>query len=145
MSTKDKLIERFKGQPKDFTWDELVSGISSMERLEYKGYFGSIEYSKEDNCLFGKVMGLNKEICITYEGVTADELYHDFQAGIEDYLDLCQRKGIKPKKSYNGILNIRIPAEIHNRIAMYADNNGTSINSFIRDSIERRLEVVGFE
>jgi hypothetical protein len=24
MSTKDKLIERFKGQPKDFTWDELV-------------------------------------------------------------------------------------------------------------------------
>ena len=26
------------------------------------------------------------------------------------------------------------------RIAMYAENQGTSINSFIRDSIERRLE-----
>ena len=24
MSTKDKLIVRFKKQPKDFTWDELV-------------------------------------------------------------------------------------------------------------------------
>jgi len=24
MSTKDKLIERFKNQPKNFTWDELV-------------------------------------------------------------------------------------------------------------------------
>lgn len=24
MSTKDKLIARFKKQPKDFTWDELV-------------------------------------------------------------------------------------------------------------------------
>ena len=24
MSTKDKLIERFKRQPKDFTWNELV-------------------------------------------------------------------------------------------------------------------------
>ena len=24
MSTKDKLIERFKRQPKDFTWDELM-------------------------------------------------------------------------------------------------------------------------
>ena len=24
MSTKEKLIERFKRQPKDFTWDELV-------------------------------------------------------------------------------------------------------------------------
>jgi hypothetical protein len=24
MSTKEKLIKRFKSQPKDFTWDELV-------------------------------------------------------------------------------------------------------------------------
>ena len=24
MSTKEKLIERFKNQPKDFTWEELV-------------------------------------------------------------------------------------------------------------------------
>ena len=24
MSTRDKIIERFKRQPKDFTWDELV-------------------------------------------------------------------------------------------------------------------------
>ena len=24
MSTKDKLVERFKNQPTDFTWDELV-------------------------------------------------------------------------------------------------------------------------
>ena len=24
MSTKDKLIERFRKQPKDFTWEELV-------------------------------------------------------------------------------------------------------------------------
>ena len=37
MSTKDKLIERFKKQPKDFTWDELI-------RLF--GYFGFIVYNK---------------------------------------------------------------------------------------------------
>jgi predicted HicB family RNase H-like nuclease len=28
-----------------------------MDFLEYKGYKGSVEYSKEDNCLFGKVQG----------------------------------------------------------------------------------------
>ena len=28
MSTKDKLIERFKRQPKDFTWQELVQLFS---------------------------------------------------------------------------------------------------------------------
>jgi hypothetical protein len=37
MGTKEKLIERFKGQPKDFTWDELV-------RLF--GVFGFTVYNK---------------------------------------------------------------------------------------------------
>jgi len=110
-----------------------------MERLEYKGYSGSIEYSKADNCLYGKVRGLDKGTCITYEGNTAEELYEDFKGAIDDYLDYCKDKGITPKKSYSGTLNIRIPSEIHCLIASYAENNGISINAFIRDSIERRL------
>ena len=120
MSTKDKL----------------------MERLEDKDFWGSIEYSKEDNCLFGQVLGLNNEICITYQGFTADELYNDFKAGIEHYLESCLIKGSKPVKSYNGILNILIPSEIHSRMAIYTQNNGTSINDFIQKSIERQLETV---
>lgn len=30
MGTKDKLIDRFKRQPKDFTWDELVRLFSLL-------------------------------------------------------------------------------------------------------------------
>jgi len=111
-----------------------------MERLEYKGYSGSIEYSMDDNCLHGKVIGLDKGTCITYEGNTALELYKDFKGAIDDYLDYCKEKNIKPKKSYSGTLNIRIPSETHGRIATYAENHGISINAFIRDSIDRRLE-----
>ena len=40
-----------------------------MGQLKYKGYSGSVEYSEEDSCLFGKVLGLKKD-CITYEGET---------------------------------------------------------------------------
>ena len=80
-----------------------------------------------------------KEVKIKIE---KEDLFNDFKAGIEHYLDFCQRKGIKPKKSYNGVLNIRIPSETHSRIATYAENHGTRINSFIRDSIERRLESI---
>jgi len=38
MSTKDKLIERFKRQPKDFTWQELVRllGVFGFE-VDNKG------------------------------------------------------------------------------------------------------------
>ena len=110
-----------------------------MDKLEYKGYYGSIEYSQEDNCLFGKVLGMPNNL-ISYEGNTATELYADFKDVIDSYLDYCQKNGIKPRKSYNGVLNIRIPSEIHCKIAMYSEKTGTSINAFIRDSIERRLE-----
>jgi predicted HicB family RNase H-like nuclease len=110
-----------------------------MDKLEYKGYYGSIEYSKEDECLFGKVMGMPNNL-ISYEGNTAAELYADFKEAINAYLEYCQRKGVKPRKAYNGVLNIRIPSDIHCRIAMMAENTGTSINAFIRDSIEWKLE-----
>ncbi|MDR2147003.1 MAG: type II toxin-antitoxin system HicB family antitoxin [Tannerella sp.] len=111
-----------------------------MERLEYNGYSGSIEYSKADNCFFGKVLGLGKETRITYEGETASELYEDFKGSIDFYLEFCKEKGIKPKKPYSGILNIRIPSEIHRKIAMLAKDKQVSINSIICDSLERRLQ-----
>ena len=60
-----------------------------MDYLEYKGYKGSVEYSKEDNCLCGKVQGMT-EALILYEGQTLDELRRDFEAGIDSYLEGCK-------------------------------------------------------
>jgi predicted HicB family RNase H-like nuclease len=133
MSTKDKLIKRFYEQPKDFTFDEL-------NKLEYKGYFGSIEYSKEDKMLYGKVLGMAKD-CINYEGSSAEELENDFKEGIDSYIEGCKELGIEPRKAYNGILNIRIPSEIHCKVAIIAEHKGTSINTFIKEVIEHSIEM----
>jgi len=112
-----------------------------MNNLKYKGYLGSIEYSEADNCFYGKALGMSKS-CITYEGESASELIEDFNGAIDMYLDYCKTKGFEPEKPYNGVLNIHIPPEVHVKLGIYAENHGTSINSFIRDSIERRLETV---
>ena len=61
-----------------------------MDYLEYKGYKGSIEYSKEDNCLFGKVQGISKAL-ILYEGQSLDELRKDFEEGIDSYIKSLKR------------------------------------------------------
>ena len=110
-----------------------------MNKLEYKGYYGSIEYSREDDCLFGKVLGMPNNL-ISYEGNTATELYADFKGAIDAYLDCCEKNGLKVRKGYNGVLNIRIPAEVHGKIAMITESCGISINSFIRSSIEKQLQ-----
>ena len=109
-----------------------------MDYLEYKGYFGSVEYSKADNCLTGKVLGMNKD-SITYEGNNVDELKADFEAGIDSYLEGCTELGIKPRKAYSGSLNIRIPSEIHSRIALFAEKEKKTINAFIKETLESRV------
>ena len=114
-----------------------------MNNLGYKGYYGSIEYNKEDKRFYGYVLGMTRD-CITYEGNTVEELENDFINAIKSYLEGCKELGIKPRKGYNGVLNIRIPAEIHGKIAMISEHSGISINAFIRDSIERRLETSMF-
>ena len=62
--------------------------------MEYKGYIGSVEYNKVDQCLHGKVLGLSKNICIIYEGNTEEELYNDFRAGVDHYIEDCIEEGI---------------------------------------------------
>lgn len=62
-----------------------------MELLKYKGYTGSVDYSEEDNCLYGKVLGMSKNM-ITYEGQDVDELRKDFEGAIDDYLIVCKAK-----------------------------------------------------
>ena len=54
-----------------------------MGLLKYKGYTGSVDYSEEDNCLYGKVLGMSKDM-ITYEGQDVNELRKDFEGSIDD-------------------------------------------------------------
>lgn len=103
-----------------------------MGILKYKGYSGTVEYSEEDNCLYGKAIGMNKN-SITYEGKTVEELKTDFESGIDIYLESCKERGIKPQKPYSGSLNIRIPSEVHSRLALKAQMTGKSINSIIKE------------
>ncbi|MBQ8466133.1 MAG: type II toxin-antitoxin system HicB family antitoxin [Prevotella sp.] len=111
-----------------------------MGYLKYKGYTGSVDYSEEDNCLFGKVQGMTKE-SITYEGSSLEELTEDFHGAVDDYLSLCKEKGIEPRKPYTGVLNVRLTPEIHSGAAAAAQREGVSINSFIKNAVARALGI----
>lgn len=110
-----------------------------MITLNYKGYIGSIEASEEDNCLFGKVMGLPDDTLISYEGETVAELTKDFHEAVDGYLAYCNEAGIEPRKAYSGSLNIRISPETHSRIASLAKQAGISINAFIKAAVEKQI------
>lgn len=106
--------------------------------LEYKGYNGSIEISLEDNCLFGRVLGIQGSI--SYEGNNLDELKADFSQAIDDYLYDCEQEGIEPQKPFKGSFNVRLNPERHKRAAIAAQGRNVSLNKFINQAIEHELE-----
>lgn len=101
--------------------------------LEYKGYTGTVEFSAEDNILFGKVIGIDG--LISYEGESISSLREDFETAIDDYLEMCAEKGIEPQKVYKGTFNVRISPELHRSLAVYAASHNMTLNSTVEQAI----------
>ncbi|MGW8123480.1 type II toxin-antitoxin system HicB family antitoxin [Roseivirga echinicomitans] len=108
-----------------------------MKYLEYKGYTGSIEYSSEDNLLYGKVLGIRG--LISYEGETGKLLEVDFKEAINVYLADCKNAGETPEKPFKGSFNVRIPASLHQKAALLAMEAKTSLNNFVTEAIRSRV------
>ena len=108
-----------------------------MKNLEYKGYTGSIEYSKEDGQLYGKVLGIKG--LISYEGDTGKKLEADFMDAINTYLADCIKDRVAPEKPFKGSFNVRIPPKLHRKAALLAMEENSSLNSFVAESIRERI------
>jgi predicted HicB family RNase H-like nuclease len=112
-----------------------------MKYLEYKGYTGSIEYSKEDGQLYGKVLGIKG--LISYEGATGEQLEADFVDAVDTYLADCKQDHVEPEKPYKGSFNVRISPKLHRKAALLAMEEKTSLNSFVAESIRERISKEG--
>ena len=63
--------------------------------LNYKGFFGSVEFSGEDDVFYGRIIGIKDRI--TYEGDSVKSLRKDFNAAVDEYLDVCAELGKEPE------------------------------------------------
>ena len=101
--------------------------------LSYKNYNGTVEYSKEDHCLFGKVIGIKS--LLSYEGASVVELEQDFQNTVDNYLEDCKQRDVNPEQPYKGTFNVRISPELHRNIAVYAMEHKKSLNAAVEEAI----------
>ena len=101
--------------------------------LEYKGYFGSVEFSNEDDTFHGRIIGINDHI--TYEGDNVNNLRQDFISAVEEYLETCAELGKEPEKAYKGTFNVRIDPALHRQLTIYSLSHGKSLNSTVEEAI----------
>lgn len=102
--------------------------------LEYKGYYGTVEFSAVDKILFGKVIGVNS--LISFEGDSIQSLREDFEGAVDDYLEMCAQNGVEPEKAYKGSFNVRVTPELHKTLALYSASHGQTLNSTVEEAIK---------
>ncbi len=108
-----------------------------MKFLRYKGFYGSIEVSLDDDCLFGKLEFIDP--LVNYEADTAHGLEQAFKEAVDDYLADCNALGREPAKPYKGSFNVRVGSELHKKALIAAKEKSMNLNEFVRQSIQQAI------
>jgi predicted HicB family RNase H-like nuclease len=105
-----------------------------LDYLSYSDYRGTAEYSAEDRCFHGKIVGIDD--LVTYEGNTVDDLEQAFRDSVDDYLAFCNELGKQPEKAYAGKVLLRMRPELHRELATCADLEQKSLNAWLVAQLE---------
>ena len=106
--------------------------------MNYKGYYGSVEFSDEDDVFHGKIIGISDRI--TYEGDTVKSLRRDFEEAVGEYLEACLQLGKEPEKTYKGTFNVRITPSLHRQLALFSTSNGKTLNAAVEEAIRNYID-----
>ncbi len=106
--------------------------------LEYNGFIGSVDFSLEDQILFGGLLHIND--LVTYEGETIQELEEAFQEAVEEYIELCKECDKEPEKPFKGVFNVRVSPETHKKAVFEAEKRGMTLNQFVGEAIQKSIE-----
>ena len=105
--------------------------------MTYKGYTAIVGFSAEDECLVGHIAGIND--VIGFHADSVEEIRKVFHETVDDYLATCAQIGREPNKPYSGKVTLRMPPELHARLAVQAETNGSSLNNWLVSALDQSL------
>lgn len=106
--------------------------------LKYKGYKAKIEFSADDNVLFGHLLGIDD--IVSFHGETVEEVKQAFRESVDFHIEVCEKVGKRAKKNYSGKVMLRLPGKLHERIAEIAAASGKSINEWGKEVFESAVK-----
>ena len=110
-----------------------------MNVMTVDGYNSKIEYDSEIDMFRGEILGLTGGA--DFYGKTPKELRVEFKKSLDVFLEVCKEKGIDPRRNYSGKFNLRIPPELHEKLAIAAQAEGKSINTLAQEALAQRVAV----
>jgi len=108
-----------------------------MNLMTVDGYQAKIEYDEELDRFRGEILGLSGGA--DFYGKNPKELRTEFKKSLRVFLEVCKEKGVDPRRQFSGKFNLRIPPELHERLAIEAQAQGKSINSLAQEALQERI------
>ena len=108
--------------------------------LKYRGYMAKLDFDEQADVFYGVV--INSRALLSFEGTNGDEIKQSFHDVVDSYLEACTQKGIAPEKPYSGRFNVRIPPDLHKKLAIKSAEENISQNRYIKRVLEDTLQSV---
>jgi len=108
-----------------------------MNVMTVDSYQAKIEYDPETDLFRGEILGLTGGA--DFYGKNPKELRAEFRKSLQVFLAVCKEKGIEPRRSFSGKFNLRIPPELHEKLAIVAQAEGKSINALAQEALRSRV------
>lgn len=104
-----------------------------MNAMTHRGYYAAVEYSGDDECFVGRVVGISD--IVTFHGDSVDELKRSFAEAVDFYIENTTKDGRPAQKPYSGRMMLRVPPEVHAQASISAALGGKSLNQWVADVI----------
>ncbi|MEO9253945.1 MAG: type II toxin-antitoxin system HicB family antitoxin [Tepidiformaceae bacterium] len=108
-----------------------------MNLMTVDGYHAKIEYDEDLDLFRGEILGLNGGA--DFYGKNPKELRAEFKKSLRVFLEVCREKGLEPRRNFSGKFNLRIPPELHEKLALEAQAQGKSINTLAQEALQERV------
>ena len=108
-----------------------------MNVMTLNGYHAKIEYDEALDLFRGEILGLSGGA--DFYGKNPKELRTEFKKSLQVFLEVCKEKGLEPRRNFSGKFNLRIPPELHERLAIAAQAQGKSINTLAQEALQRSV------
>ncbi|NQU32123.1 MAG: type II toxin-antitoxin system HicB family antitoxin [Bacteroidetes bacterium] len=108
-----------------------------MNIMEVDGYKAKIEYDPELDQFRGEILGLNGSA--DFYGNNPKNLRKEFKNSLAIFLEVCEENGINPQKEFSGKFNLRIPPQLHSKVAERATAESKSINQWVSEILKHSV------
>jgi predicted HicB family RNase H-like nuclease len=105
-----------------------------MNLMKVDGYHAKIEYDEETDQFRGEILGLSGGA--DFYGSCPAELRREFKNSLDVFPEVCREQGVEPRRNFSGRFNLRIPPELHEKLAIIAAVQGKSLNSLAQEALQ---------